>query len=152
MASAVGAIDDSVVDSVVGEILESMAFAMVERGDESEFDWTDAALVWARVDLIAPFCGEFWMAMPRDEALALTDAVWSGEAEATNELATALLAEIVNAVAGQLLAVLDPQADVQIGLPTSGVGAISPPEFEERQHMFRFDDGSPLGILVRATA
>jgi hypothetical protein len=152
MSNAIQSIGPNIIDPVLGEIMESMTFAGVERMDDSEIRWDANAFVWARVDLIAPAVGDFWMLAERDAAMELTDVVWAGEIEATPEAAKALMAELVNAVAGQVLAELDNNAQVQIGLPETGEGAIRPSEFEEVRHAFILDDGTPIGVLIRAAA
>jgi len=152
MINAVDRLGGGVLDPVLAEIMEAMTFAGVERVEEDEFAWDDADLVWARVDLIAPAAGDFWMVAPREAAVELTDVVWAGEIEANSETAQALMAEIVNAVAGQILAVLDDEATVHLGLPETGNGKVRPTDFEEARHAYYMDDGTPLGVLIRAAA
>lgn len=152
MSNAVTSIGPAIIDPVLGEVMEAMTFAGVERMDEGEISWDDDALVWARVDLIAPAVGDFWMLTPKDAAIELTDVVWAGEIDPTPDAAKMLMAEIVNAVAGQVLAVFDDKAEVHLGLPETGLGTIRPCEFEEARYAFIMDDGTPLGVLVRAAA
>jgi hypothetical protein len=150
MSGAVQAIRPELMDAVLGEIMESMVFAGVERVASSEAALPAAPCLWARVDLIAPAIGEFWMVVGRDAALELSDAVWGGEVEVNEEVAGALVAEIVNAVAGQVLAMLDTQARVELGLPVIGAGELAPTEFEEALHAYVLDDGTELAVVIRA--
>jgi|GEM_PF-3650771 len=152
MSNAVDSIGPSIIDPVLGEIMESMTFAGVERMDEGEIPWDTDDFLWARVDLIAPAIGDFWMVAEREALLELTDVVWAGEIDPTPEAAKALMAEIVNAVAGQVLAELDADAEVHLGLPETGQGAIRPCDYEEARHAFMMDDGTSLGVLIRAAA
>jgi len=152
MSNAAHSLKGGVLDPVLSEIMEAMTFAGVERVEEEEFDWDGADMVWARVDLIAPVEGGFWMVAPREAAIELTDVVWAGEIEANEDSAKALMAEFVNAVAGQLLAVLDENASVQVGLPETGQGKIRPCEYGEVRHAYFMDDGTPIGVLIRSAA
>lgn len=150
MSTASSCVSGSVLEPVLAEVMEAMTFAGIERAEEQDFDWDHANVVWGRVKLLSPVTGELWIVASLAAAVALADVVWAGEAEACGESAKALMGEIVNAVAGQVLAALDNALPVQLGLPETGDGRVSPSEYAQTRHAFRLDDGWPIGVLVRS--
>lgn len=152
MTAPATSIDNDLLDRILGEIMEAMTFCGVERVSEDEFTWDDAAVIWSRVDLKAPAEGDFWMVVPRDAMLELTDVVWAGEIEANEDAAKSLMAEIVNAVAGQVLAECPGAETVLLGLPEQGAGSLAASESPEARHAYLLDDGTPIAVLLRDAA
>lgn len=152
MNRAVELIRSEHVASVLTEVLEGMAFTGACPADAAAADWPAESPVWARVELVAPAVGDMIVVAEQEDMLNLVDAVWGGVIETTAAAACALMEELANAIAGQVLANLDAQSEVRLGLPESGLGTLPSESMESVQHAFLLDDGAPMRVVVRALA
>jgi len=102
------------------EALEQVAFAPLTMLDEP-FDWLDGDLIWSEIQLCAPLSGTLVLGAPRTTVQPLAADAWGGEEDGANP-GEAFLSEMVNIVAGQILANLFPAREPWIGLPVYGEG------------------------------
>jgi CheY-specific phosphatase CheX len=109
----------------LAETLESMAFMEVTAGLSDEEAPYDDELLWSGIDVAAPFQGRITLVMPQGLALEMTETMFGfGEIETPLEdLARDTLAEIINTLAGRLMAGIVPEDQTfELGLPETGEG------------------------------
>ena len=152
MSGNPGGIPSELVASVMGSVMESMVFSEVALEDDDGTFWGSSSLVWACVELVAPSRGQLWLAAELEDAVDMVDAVWGGAIPGTAESARSLLAELVNTVAGQVLADLDPDCVVEMGLPETGEGGVAQAAVKELRSCFVLDDGTSIGVVVHEAA
>lgn len=140
-------IDAQIIEPVVTEVLESTLFLAAEP--DPSFDWEDGSLRWSTVDLHRPALGALVLATSAAEAEAIFTMLWASERAADEGAVAGMIDELANAIAGQTLAQLDPHQSPGLGLPDAGRGAL-PPAVGERRYGFRLEDGTRLGVALRA--
>lgn len=106
----------------VGDTIESMAFMEVLPGEKTTP--YDEHLVRLRVEILvnAPFPGEIRLVLPKQLAFVFAQNMYSlDESGVTEEIISDVLGEIVNIVAGRLMAdILPADQTFQLGLPLIG--------------------------------
>ncbi len=136
----------SLLDEVLGEALEVAAFAEAIPVDEG-WDWQRDDVTWARIELRAPLSGVVLIGIGREAAEALASDAWGEDVD--DELVLAFAGELVNTVAGQLLARTG-TPEVELGLPSTGFGAVGPGEVGTTR---TYDvDGAIIAVAIAAGA
>lgn len=117
----------------VGTTLEQMVFMEV-LASVDRCALAPENTVWAELDILAPFHGRVGLTMPRELVDDILDGVFSeppgfgdeDEAPApsfTDPQREDTVAELLNTIAGQLLALLVPEDNTfKLGVPAKGVG------------------------------
>ena len=135
---------DDVLDEVVGEVAESMVFSYAEP-TPAPLDKAASDLCWSRIDLIAPASGSMVVVANADTAAAMFDALWAGEVPSTDEAVEGFMDELANAIGGQVLARIDPEAPARLGLPIAGRGPL-PAGQGQSLRVYELEGAGLLGI------
>ncbi len=136
------------VDAVT-ETIESMAFMELLPSDR--ISPYDESLIRLRVEILinAPFPGEIRLVLPRRLAVPFAKNMYSLEAEeVTDSIIEDVLGEIVNIIAGRLMAdILPDDQTFQLGLPLVGPDAFL--ETEASSLVIEFDaEGLPFWVIL----
>lgn len=141
-------VKETLIDAVA-ETIESMAFLEV-LPSEKETPY-DEHLVRLRVEILvnAPFPGEIRLVLPRRLAVQFVQNMYSLEKlEVTDEILSDVLGEIVNIIAGRLMADMLPgDQTFQLGLPLIGPDVFL--ETEASSLAVEFDaEGTPFWVIL----
>ena len=134
----------ALVDETVATIFESMFFAMAEP-EEGEALASGVARLTATVALLNPVQGELRVELAEGVPRELFDTLWAGERAGSDAADAELAAELVNTLAGQLVAKAAPGAIVQIGLPIVTEGLAAGPG---TRRSYRLDSGGAVVIAI----
>ncbi|MFH2129491.1 MAG: chemotaxis protein CheX [bacterium] len=140
---------EQILDEAVRETIETMAFMEVMRGDK--ITPYDEHLVRLRVEILvnAPFPGEIRLVLPKSLAMVFAQNMYSlDEQEVTDEIIADVLGEIVNIIAGRLIAdILPGDQTFQLGLPQIGPDAFL--ETEAASLAIEFDaESTPFWVIL----
>jgi hypothetical protein len=134
----------ALVDETVATIFESMFFAMAEP-EEGEALPAGVSRLAATVKLLSPMQGALRVELGEGVPRELFDTLWAGEREGSDAADAELAAELVNTLAGQIVARAAPGAIVQIGLP---LVAESIAAGEGTRRSYRLDSGGAVVIAL----
>ncbi len=141
-------VEQLLVDAV-SETIETMAFMEVNKADA--ITPYDEHLVRLRVEILinAPFPGEMRLVLPKSLAGLFAQNMYSlEEQDVTDETVEDVLGEIINIVAGRLMAdILPDDQTFQLGLPLIGPDAFL--ETEASSHAIEFNiENIPLWVVL----
>ncbi|MDY6853020.1 MAG: chemotaxis protein CheX [Thermodesulfobacteriota bacterium] len=135
----------------VAETFENMAFmeAVPVSSDDVEPS-SDSTLLWSRIAVLQPVEGELTLLASEGLAGEITEAIFgeTDEDASPDDMAFDALAELINTIAGRLMAELIPQDQAfELGLPETGKGW---PQGSEEEIAYHFDlEGHKLMIIVQ---
>lgn len=133
----------------VAETFENMAFMEAVPIDSDDIEPSGSTLLWARIAVLQPVEGELTLLALEELAGEITEAVF-GEADedaSPDDMAFDALAELINTIAGRLMAelILHDQT-FELGLPETGKGW---PQGSEEEIAYHFDlEGHKLMIIA----
>ena len=133
------------LDECVATIFESMFFAMAEPEEGDALPGGVPRLA-ATVALLRPIAGEMRVELGEGVPRELFDTLWAGERAGSDAADAELAAELVNTIAGQVVARAAPGAIVEIGLPVvvesleAGAGT---------RRAYRLDSGGAVVVVLR---
>lgn len=133
----------------VTETIESMAF--IELLPSEKITPYDEHLVRLRVEILinAPFPGEIRLVLPKSLAFLFAQNMYSlEEKDVTDDIISDVLGEVVNIVAGRLMAdILPVDQTFQLGLPLIGPDVFL--DTEAASQAVEFDaEGSPFWVIL----
>ncbi|MEL6345360.1 MAG: chemotaxis protein CheX [Myxococcota bacterium] len=138
------------LEELIAEILEQLAFCEVERKDRGFAGWSDEDLRWTEIALLAPYTDHMTIALPGELAEMIAGDAWGGLDDDDQTLAVAdFLNELINTLAGQLLARLNPGQPISLGLPEAGRG---PREVPSGRSLYFDVEGQPLCVSLKHAA
>lgn len=134
----------------VAETFEDMAFMEAVPIDSDDAEPSVSTLLWARIAVLQPVEGELTLLASEELAGEITEAVF-GEADedtSPDDMAFDALAELINTIAGRLMAELIPQDQTfELGLPETEKGW---PQGLEEEAAYHFDlEGHKLMIIAQ---
>ncbi len=141
-------VNETLIEAVI-ETLESMAFVEVLQVDK--VTPYDEHLVRLRVEILvnAPFPGEIRLVLPKSLAFIFAQNMYSlDEQDVTDDIISDVLGEIVNIIAGRLMAdILPADQTFQLGLPLIGPDAFL--EIEAGSLAIEFDaEEFPFWVIL----
>jgi CheY-specific phosphatase CheX len=140
---------EQLLTDAISETIETMAFMEVNKADS--ITPYDEHLARLRVEILvnAPFPGEMRLVLPKTLAILFAQNMFSlEEQEVTEETVEDVLGEIINIIAGRLMADILPEDQTfQLGLPLIGPDAFL--ETEASSHAIEFSiESAPLWVVL----
>jgi len=140
---------EQLLTDAVSETIETMAFLEVNKADS--ITPYDEHLVRLRVEILvnAPFPGEMRLVLPKSLAGLFAQNMYSlEEQDVTEEIVEDVLGEIINIIAGRLIAdILPDDQTFQLGLPLIGPDAFL--ETEASSHAIEFSiENIPFWVVL----
>jgi len=133
----------------ISNIIETMAFVEVLKADRITPYDEDLARLRVEILVNAPFPGEIRLILPKSLAVLFTKNMYSlDDQEVSDETIGDVLGEIINIIAGRLMAdILPGDQTFQLGLPLIGPDAFLDTEASSQAIEFHAE-GTPFWVIL----